>query len=89
MCLMILTLFFGPRFAIILWYLIEPGRWDNAFDTLIWPVLGFIFLPWTTLMFVAVVPRGRVDDTDWVLLALAFILDLFNGTLGFMRRRLT
>ena len=31
----------------------------------IWAILGFIFLPWTTLMYVMVIPGGIVGF-DWV-----------------------
>lgn len=83
MCLFLLVLFGGPRIGIIFWWLVEPSRWSNAFDTFILPALGFLFLPWTTLMFVAVAPFGNVAGDDWIWLALAFLLDisshLFSG----------
>ena len=76
MCLFLLVLFGGPRIGIVFWWLVEPGRWSSAFDTFIVPALGFIFLPWTTLMFVAVAPFGNVAGSDWIWLALAVFLDL-------------
>jgi hypothetical protein len=76
MCLYFTTLFFGPRAAILIWWLFDMNRWDRAFDTFIWPVLGFILLPWTTLMFVLVAPVGNVNGVDWLWLGLAFFLDL-------------
>jgi hypothetical protein len=53
-------------------------RWEAAFNTWIWPLLGFIFLPWTTLMYVAVAPTGTgsVTGFDWVWLGLAVIVDI-------------
>jgi hypothetical protein len=81
MCLFFTTLFLGPRAAILFWWLFDPNRWDRAFDTFIWPVLGVIFLPWTTLMFVAVAPGGNVYGIDWMWLGLAFFVDLAS-TLG-------
>jgi hypothetical protein len=79
--------FLGPRLGIILWWLFDNDRWDRAFDSFILPFLGFIFLPWTTLAFVAVAPRGNVDGADWLWLALAFLLDLM--TYGYGRRSRT
>jgi len=38
-------------------------------------LLGSIFLPWTTLMYVIVAPMG-VIGFDWLWLGLAFIADL-------------
>jgi hypothetical protein len=76
MCMVLFVLLAGPRFAIILWWLVEPSRWSNAFSTFIWPLLGFVFLPWTTLALVAVAPFGNVDGWDAFWLSLAFLLDL-------------
>lgn len=88
MCLFLITVFFGPRAAILLWWLIEPGRWDSAFDTFVLPALGFLVVPWTTLLFVAVAPTGSVEGQDWGWLGLGVLLDLlFGGFLGFGRRR--
>lgn len=89
MCLFFLVLLTGPRVGIVFWWLVEPGRWSSAFDSFILPVLGFLLLPWTTLMFVAVAPFGNVAGDDWIWLALAFLLDisshLFSGA-GSRRR---
>ena len=76
MCMFFIMLLLGPRVAIIFWWLFEPGRWDSAFSTFVIPALGFIFLPWTTLMFVAVAPFGNVAGWDWIWLAFAFFADL-------------
>ncbi|MCP4165385.1 MAG: hypothetical protein GY759_05775 [Chloroflexi bacterium] len=76
MCCFFTTLvLFGPRLAILLWWLIQPLRWQATFSTFIWPLLGFIFLPWTTLMYVLVAPGGVVGF-DWFWLGLMFIADI-------------
>jgi hypothetical protein len=74
-CLFTILLLLGPRAAILFWYLFYPARWRLTFDTWIWPLLGSIFLPWTTLMYVIVAPMG-VIGFDWLWLGLAFIADL-------------
>ena len=81
MCLFLTVLFAGPRLGIFFWWLFEPGRWSSAFSSAIIPVFGFIFLPWTTLMFVAVAPFGHVVGWDWLWLMMAFVVDLaqFGG----------
>jgi hypothetical protein len=38
-------------------------------------VLGLIFLPWTTIMFVIVAPGGVVGF-DWVWIGLAVVIDI-------------
>ena len=76
MCCFFTTLvLLGPRVAGILWWLIQPIRWNVAFSTIIWPILGLIFLPWTTLMYVIVSPAG-VIGFDWLWLGLAVLADI-------------
>jgi len=70
----------GPRFAIFFWWIFNPTRWDTAFSTVVIPVLGFIFLPWTTLMWVAVAPFGNVAGWDFFWLALAVLADIGSYT---------
>jgi hypothetical protein len=72
---------FGPRMVILLWWLIQPWRWNLAFDTFFWPFMGFLFLPWTTLMYVMVAPGG-VTGFDWLWLGLMFIGDIGSYTGG-------
>jgi hypothetical protein len=52
----------GPRVAIV--------------DSLMWPFLGFIFFPWTTVMFVIVAPSGSLVGFDWLWRGLAIATDL-------------
>lgn len=76
MCCVVTSLFFlGPRIAIIVWWLLQPLRWSAAFPTFFYPLLGFIFLPWTTLMYVLVQPQG-ISGFAWILLGLALLIDV-------------
>ena len=78
MCCFVASLFMlGPRAAILIWYLIQPLRWDETFDTFLWPVVGFLIAPWTTLMYVAVYPGG-IEGLDIVFLAAAVAIDVFS-----------
>jgi hypothetical protein len=82
MCCIATTLvFLGPRIAILFWWLFDPGRWDRAFDSWIWPVLGFFFVPWMTLMYVIVRPGG-VEGFDYVWLGLALLVDILSYSGG-------
>jgi len=76
-CLATLLVVLGPRVGIVFWWLVEPARWNLAFDTFIWPLLGFMFLPWTTLLYVLVFPGG-IDGFDWVWLGMGVLLDVFS-----------
>jgi len=74
-CVFTVLLFLGPRLADITWWLIDPARWKLAFGSVIWPILGIIFVPWTTLMYVIVSPGG-LNLLDWILLGLAVFSDI-------------
>jgi hypothetical protein len=80
-CLATLLLLLGPRVGIFFWWLLEPARWSLAFDTFIWPFLGFLFVPWTTLMYVVVFPGG-IDGFDWVWLGIGLAADVVSWTGG-------
>lgn len=86
-CVLTVVLFLGPRLGIVFWWLFNPSRWNLVFDSLILPVLGFLFLPWTTLMYVLVGANG-VAGFDWFLLILALLGDLgAYGGGGYGNRR--
>jgi hypothetical protein len=78
MCCLIATLFMlGPRAAILVWWLLQPVRWEQAFDTFLWPLVGFLILPWATLMWVAVAPGG-IDGFDYIWLGIGIAMDAFT-----------
>jgi hypothetical protein len=88
MCLFIVLLALGPRAAIVIWWLVEPLRWDSSFSTVLLPVLGLLFLPWTTLMYVIIAPGG-LAGLDYLWLALAVAADIASYSAGgvYGRRR--
>jgi hypothetical protein len=69
---------FAPRLVIILGWLFSD-RWDLVWDSWIWPLLGFIFLPYTTIMYVLVwnIATG-VSGWDWLWIGLGVMLDLMK-----------
>ncbi len=82
MCCVFTTLvLFGPRLGILVWWLINPVRFTAAFGTWIWPLLGFILLPWTTLMSLVVFPAGIVGF-DWIWLGLGVLADVASHAGG-------
>jgi hypothetical protein len=86
MCCFLTTLFLlGPRIAALVWWLFWPARWNLAFSSIIWPILGIIFAPWTTLMYVIIFPLAGF--WDWLFLILAIIADLASyGGGGYSNR---
>jgi hypothetical protein len=86
MCLFFSLLLFGPRLVGLIWWLVDPVRWNLAFGGLVVPILGIVFLPWTTVTYVVVAPGG-VIGFDFLWLALAFVIDLSSYGAGAARRR--
>lgn len=84
-CLVSVLLLLGPRAGIIVWWLLEPVRWASAFPSFIVPLLGFLFLPWTTLAWVLVAPGG-VTGLEWAVLAIGVLADLASWSGGARNR---
>ncbi len=80
-CFFTSLVLFGPRFAILIWWLIQPVRFNAAFNSFLWSFLGFLFLPWTTLMYLLIFPGG-VNGFDWVWLGLGLLFDIGSYTGG-------
>jgi hypothetical protein len=75
-CLFAIVLAGAPRFALFFWWLMQRAYVTLAFKgSQIWGLLGFLFLPWTTLMWVIVYPGG-ISFVNWFFLALAFMVDM-------------
>jgi hypothetical protein len=85
-CFFATLLFLGPRAAILIWWLVNPVRWQLAFTNFIWGILGFIFLPWTTIFYVLVFPGGIVGF-DWIWLGLGLLADISSYAGGAWRRK--
>jgi hypothetical protein len=82
MCCFFTTLvLFGPRLAILIWWFISPVYIGAAFNNWLWPILGWLFLPWTLLMYYLIYPGGIVGF-DWIWLALALFADIASYTGG-------
>ena len=66
---------FGPRLGVLVWWLLRPTYFQTVFSTWIWPLLGLVFLPWTTLMYLIVAPGG-LNGFKWFLIVLGIIADI-------------
>ena len=78
----------APRFVIVLVVLFSDylGR---AYETTLWPLVGFLFLPLTTLAYAwAINSRGSVDGIYLVVVVVAVLIDLgmFGGSASKRRR---
>ena len=81
-----------PRLGTFIIWLARPQLFSEAFGgSWFWPILGIIFLPLTTLMYVLLWSTGHsIAGWDWVWLGLAAMLDLSHyaaaGTAGYQNR---
>ena len=75
-CLTALVASFSRIMLLMIW-IARPAQMNAAFDTFILPCLGFLFLPFTTLMYVWLVQGvGTIQGLDWLWLILAAVIDL-------------
>jgi hypothetical protein len=77
-CLFAMFVAFFPRIGTLLIWLARPIMFNAAFGgSWLWPILGIIFLPFTTLMYVILWSPGiGLSTWDWFWLVLAVVLDL-------------
>ena len=73
----------SPQFLVHGWPSRSGGCFGDkvelAFDSWIWPLLGLIFLPWTTLAFlIAWQPGGLSGNWDVLLIVLGVALDILT-----------
>ena len=76
-CLLALALAFVPRVMLVLAWIFS-ARWDRVWDTWIWPLLGIIFLPYTTIMYMLVWSPSGIEGWDWMWIILGVILDIIK-----------
>lgn len=77
-CLLAMAAAFAPRVVLVIMWIAGP-RVNAAFDTFIFPLLGLIFLPYTTIMYVLVWnPVTGVHGWDWLWIGLGVWLDVMK-----------
>ena len=87
MCCFFASLFFlGPRIAFFIFWLFPYGQLkiSAALNGWFLPLLGLIFLPWTTLMYVLLFP---IVSLDWVWLGIAVLADIAGYASSAARRK--
>lgn len=88
-CLFAVFAGFFPRIAVLIMWLARPAFFNAAFGgNWIWPILGVLFLPFTTLMYIILVsPSVGLVGLDWFWLGLALVLDIGGyGSTGYVNR---
>ncbi len=65
------------RIALLMFWISRPVAWNATFGGIIWPCLGFLFLPFTTLMYAWLMQGvGTIQGLDWLWLVIALLLDV-------------
>ncbi len=79
-CLFLIFAGAFPRLGTLFLWLARPNLFNVAFNgSWLWPVLGIVFLPITTLFYVVMwSPVTGIYGFDWVWLGLAVVLDLMH-----------
>ena len=86
-CLLALSAFFTPRLMLLLTFAFS-GFLGRAYESLLWPLLGFVFMPLTTLAYAAAVNWNQTVTGGYfaaVLLAALMDLGVLGGT-GYRQR---
>lgn len=88
-------LMLGPRLAILIWCIDPPRiilgfqRWPTpahfALSQLIWPLVGAVFAPWATWVYLMVV-AGGVTPMEWLACGIGLLIDVSLHTANFYPR---
>lgn len=79
-CFLALIAYFFPRVVILLVWIFS-GYFGRAYQTVIWPVLGFLFMPFTMLAYaLAINAHGSLEGIYLFFFVIAVLMDL--GTHG-------
>ncbi|MEU7907648.1 hypothetical protein [Actinoplanes sp. NPDC049118] len=77
-----------PRLALFIVWVVRPAFVDAAFDTWIWPLLGIVFFPFATLLYVIFYTPGvGLVGWEWFWVVVALIFDLAHMVASAFQQR--
>jgi hypothetical protein len=92
-CIVALLALFGPRLILVLIWLFNNNYLNRVFTNWFIPLLGFLFLPWTTLAFAFAAntfPGAQLlglSTTGALIVLVGLLFDFFSyGGSGYSRR---
>jgi hypothetical protein len=89
-CAILVILFLGPRLAMLAIAFFSDYLGRAFGDALLVPLLGWLFLPWTTLAYAwAINSRGELAGLQLVVVIVAFLVDIGLIGGGAAKRRST
>lgn len=77
------------RVMLLMFWIARPNVMDSMFGSFLVPCLGFLFLPFTTLMYVLLQSSapGGLEGIDWLWIFLAVLMDIASlGSAGYTNR---
>ncbi|HRQ41333.1 MAG TPA: hypothetical protein PLD25_25725 [Chloroflexota bacterium] len=77
------------RIMLLMFWIARPNVMDSMFGSFLVPCLGFLFLPFTTLMYVLLQANavGGLSGLDWLWLGLAALMDIASiASAGYSNR---
>lgn len=83
----VIALLFPRVLIVVLWFFTD---WFNGvFNTLLWPVLGFIFLPVTMLWYSVVINQyaGQWSSVNIIIMVIAVVIDMGSWGSGYKSKR--
>lgn len=78
-CLLAILILISPRLVLFLYWLFDYSHFKIVFhNSWVWPLLGFIFLPFTTVIYALVynTALGHPTSWGWLWVFLAFLVDI-------------
>jgi hypothetical protein len=85
-CLFLLIMMLSPRLGVIVLWLFT-NYVNLAFNSWVWPLLGLIFLPWTTLLYILVAaPAGGITFWGWLFVGLGLLSDIASHAQAYASR---
>ena len=86
-CLLLILVLAFPRVVLLLMFLLS-NYLERAYHGIIIPILGFIFLPLTTIVYAWLVNAHRplTDGVNVIILIVAVLIDVGGAGHGWSRR---
>ncbi len=87
-CFFASLMLLGPRLIFLFYWLFRPIKVSAAFANMALPwlvgIVGVVFAPWTTLIYVLVFP---LNGWDWIWIGLGILADVASYMGGYAHRQ--
>jgi hypothetical protein len=81
-CIVVFLALLAPRLVMFFIWLLTDW-FAHAYHSVLWPLLGFFFMPYTTLAYMAAMLNGGSVSGGWlVLVIVAVVVDLGHVEVG-------